>query len=184
MESLPIPLEEGGHLLQVFGQIPAAGVIQTDHPAPQSGEELLRSKPNGSGGFVENSYNSPDEINNIDWDALVPGSDTEAMRDYYKGLIAFRKAHPVLRLSGRAEIEDATDFRSDVRYDIIAYTLRSADEELYIVYDPLEPADVPLPDGKWSLRIDGERAGDADLGIYEGKYHIEGKSVCAFVRVR
>ena len=163
-----------------------AGIVMTSRGIPffQSGEELLRSKPNGSGGFVENSYNSPDEINNIDWDALVPGSDTEAMRDYYKGLIAFRKAHPVLRLSGRAEIEEATDFRSDVRYDIIAYTLRSADEELYIVYDPLEPADVPLPEGKWSLRIDGERAGDADLGIYEGKYHIEGKSVCAFVRVR
>lgn len=162
-----------------------AGIVLTSRGVPffQSGEELLRSKSDGNGGFVENSYNAPDEINNIDWDSLRPGSDAEAMRDYYRGLIAFRKAHPVLRLSGRDEIEDATDFRSDVRYDVIAYTLRGCGEQLYIVYNPLEAADVPLPEGKWSLRIDGDRAGDNDLGVFEGKFHVEGKSVCAFVRV-
>ena len=162
-----------------------AGIVLTSRGVPffQSGEELLRSKPDGNGGFVENSYNAPDEINNIDWNSLRPGSDAEAMRDYYRGLIAFRKAHPVLRLSGRDEIEDATDFRSDVRYDVIAYTLRGCGEQLYIVYNPLEAVDVPLPEGKWSLRIDGDRAGDNDLGVFEGKFHVEGKSVCAFVRI-
>lgn len=162
-----------------------AGIVMTSRGVPffQSGEELLRSKPDGHGGYVENSYNAPDDVNNIDWDSLKPGSDVESMRDYYRGLIAFRKAHPVLRLVGRDEIEDATEFRSDVRYDIIAYTLTGKGESLYIVYNPLEAADVPLPDGRWSLRIDGERAGDSDLGIFEGRFHVEGKSVCAFVKV-
>ena len=89
----------------------------------------------------------------------------------------------MLRLVGRDEIENATEFRSDVRYDIIAYTLTGCGESLYIVYNPLESADVPLPEGKWSLRIDGDTAGDRELGIYESKYHIEGKSVCVFVKV-
>lgn len=162
-----------------------AGIVFTSRGIPffQSGEELLRSKPKEGGGFEENSYNSPDELNNIDWESLEKGSDIGNMRDYYKGLIRFRKAHPALRITGRDEIEEATDFRSDVRYDIIAYTLRAKGEELYIVYNPLESALVPLPEGKWSLRINGDRAGDEDMGVYENKVHVDGKSVYAFVRV-
>ena len=162
-----------------------AGIVMTSRGIPffQSGEELLRSKPDGNGGFVEKSYNAPDDVNNIDWDALKPGSDVEAMRNYYRGLITFRKAHPVLRLSDKDEIENATEFSSDVRYDVIAYTLTGKGESLFIVYNPLEATDISLPEGKWSLRIDDERAGNVDLGVYEGKYHVEAKSICAFVKI-
>lgn len=163
----------------------AAGIVLTSRGMPffQAGEEMLRSKPSGDGGFVENSYNSPDKINNIDWDKLTPGSDVAAMRDYYKGLIAFRKAHPVLRLCGQAEIEEATKFRSCPRYDMIAYTLTGCGEELFIVYNPEGEADVRLPEGEWSLRVSDTRAGDVELARYRGSVRVPHKCVYALVRI-
>lgn len=61
-------------------------------PFMQAGEEMLRTK-----GGDENSYKSPDAVNNLDWDALVPGSDAYQMVQYYKALIALRKGSAILR---------------------------------------------------------------------------------------
>ena len=160
-----------------------AAIVLTSRGVPffQAGEELLRSKPKDGGGYEENSYNSPDSLNNIDWDELKSGSPQEGVRDYYKGLIAFRKAHPALRLCDTDEIENATRF-IDVRYDVIAYTLTACCETLLVVYNPLEDVEMTLPDGDWSLRISGETAGDAELGIYSGKVRIPYKSVHCYVK--
>lgn len=49
----------------------------------QAGQEFLRTK-NGDG----NSYNAPDSVNSLKWNALSENRDTA---DYYRGLIAFRK---------------------------------------------------------------------------------------------
>jgi pullulanase len=54
-----------------------------------AGEEMLRTK-----GGDSNSYNSSDEVNNLDWDALTPGSEVMKMRDFYRSLIAMRRANP------------------------------------------------------------------------------------------
>ncbi|MBQ1818293.1 MAG: type I pullulanase [Clostridia bacterium] len=60
-------------------------------PFMLAGEEMLRSKDGNS-----NSYNASDEINNIDWERLVPGSAEYAMRGLYRDLIAMRKANAFL----------------------------------------------------------------------------------------
>ena len=64
-------------------------------PFWQAGEEMLRSKPNGKGGYDHNSYNASDEVNNIKWDTLKPGTAEYETMLYYKGLIALRKAFPI-----------------------------------------------------------------------------------------
>ena len=56
-----------------------------------AGEEMLRSKNGDS-----NSYASGDEVNNIRWDELTAGSEAMKMRDYYRSLIAMRKANAFL----------------------------------------------------------------------------------------
>ena len=56
-----------------------------------AGEEMLRTK-----GGDSNSYKSSDEVNNIDWDALMQGSDVMKMRDLYRALIEMRKANAFL----------------------------------------------------------------------------------------
>lgn len=160
-----------------------AAIVLTSRGIPffQAGEEMLRSKPKKEGGYEENSYNSPDSLNNMDWEALAPGSAQAAMRDYYRGLIAFRKAHPALRITGREEIEEATHF-IDVRYDVIVYTLSACGETLLMIYNPLDAVDVPLPDGLWSLRVSGDAAGDTELGEFSGTAPVPGKSVWCLVR--
>ena len=62
-----------------------------------AGEEMLRTKQGDS-----NSYNSGDEINNIDWEALVPDSAQAEMRDFYKALIRLRKENSFLT---KADVE-------------------------------------------------------------------------------
>ena len=144
---------------------------------------MLRSKTFPTGGYDENSYKSPDVVNNIEWDLLVKGSARDDVRNYYKGLIAFRKAHPALRITDPEEIENATNFLPNMRYDVIAYTLEAEGESLFIVYNPLGDAKIPLPEGKWSLRVNGDRAGNDCLGVYEKEITVQPKSVWALVRV-
>ena len=71
-------------------------------PFVQAGEEFLRTKPyydkQGElvpGEYDENSYNSCDETNNLKWNTLVEGSEAYKMVEYYKGLVAMRKANPI-----------------------------------------------------------------------------------------
>ena len=163
----------------------AGGIIFTSRGIPfmQAGEEMLRSKTFPTGGYDENSYKSPDVVNNIEWDLLVKGSARDDVRNYYKGLIAFRKAHPALRITDPEEIENATNFLPNMRYDVIAYTLEAEGESLFIVYNPLGDAKIPLPEGKWSLRVNGDRAGNDCLGVYEKEITVQPKSVWALVRV-
>ena len=57
-----------------------------------AGEEMLRSKDRD-----ENSYKSSDAVNNIDWEALAPGSAAYEMSRYYAELIRLRKEYAFLR---------------------------------------------------------------------------------------
>lgn len=60
-----------------------------------SGEEMLRNKKG-----VHNSYNSPDSINELDWNNL---QRYPQVFSYYKNLIQLRKNHPAFRL-GKADL--------------------------------------------------------------------------------
>ena len=64
-------------------------------PFWQAGEEMLRTKPNGDGTYNHNSYNSSDEINNLKWSTLKPGSAEYQTMQYYKALIQLRKAYSI-----------------------------------------------------------------------------------------
>jgi len=64
----------------------ATVMISRGTPFFLAGEEMLRTKE-GDG----NSYASSDEVNNLDWDSLVPGSDALEMSQYYQALIALRR---------------------------------------------------------------------------------------------
>lgn len=151
-------------------------------PFMQAGEELLRSKPKLGGGFEENSYNSPDYLNNINWEDINPDSPQKKTRDYYRGLIAFRKAHSLLRLWDKDEIEKRTHFLESPRYDVIAYTLSDEEETILIIYNPLDDVEFTLPDGKWELRVNGDRAGDNAIETCEGRVNVAAISVYCFVK--
>lgn len=72
-------------------------------PFLQAGEEMLRTKVNEDGTFNHNSYNASDEVNSIKWGTLEYETYQDVV-NYYKGLIAFRKAHSALRMQTAEEV--------------------------------------------------------------------------------
>lgn len=80
-----------------------------------AGSEFLRSK-NG----VENSFESPDSINAINWDLKTKNKD---VFDYVKGLIKIRKKHPAFRLTSAKMISEVLKFDLLSPKGLVAYTL-------------------------------------------------------------
>ena len=133
-------------------------------PFLHAGEEMLRSKPDGKGGVMENSYNASDAVNSIKWD-LLEQKLYRSTFEYYKGLIVFRKAHPVLRLTAVYDILShivsvpCTDPRV-CAFRLTGNVPGEPAEELFMIFNASEAAQkVNLPKGVWNVCIDGEIAG-------------------------
>src|SRR4029079_17350021 len=80
----------------------------------QAVSEFLRSKKG-----VENSFESPDDINAIDWGLKTTNKD---VFDYVKGLISMRKEHPAFRMMTAKAISTAIRFRDKLPAGVIIYT--------------------------------------------------------------
>ena len=78
----------------------ASVLLSRGTPFFLAGEEMLRTKQGD-----ENSYKSSDDVNNIDWNSLAPGSPQLAMSEYYRGLIVLRKKNAFLRSGDAPECE-------------------------------------------------------------------------------
>ena len=130
-------------------------------PFIQAGEELMRSKVNPDGSFNENSYNAGDGINAINYS--VAGDDIiKDVYEYYKGLIAFRKANRVLRLAERYDVKKVISrIRSGVGEGLMGFKLRPEDDEEMLVYFNacVNPRLLVLPYGDWDVYVDADRAG-------------------------
>ena len=66
-------------------------MISKGTPFILAGSEFLRTK-----GGDHNSYNSSDEVNNLDWESLQPGTPAMQMHDLFRALVAMRKANSFL----------------------------------------------------------------------------------------
>ncbi|MBR2047401.1 MAG: type I pullulanase [Oscillospiraceae bacterium] len=166
----------------------SAAIILTSQGTPlfQAGEELLRSKPLEEGGFSHNSYNLPDSVNAIRWDSLIDG-EIQQVRDYYAGLIAFRKAHPALRMTTpeevAAQITELKGLESSVLGFHIAPGANGEETGLVVIFNPRTAATtVTLPEGLWEIYVDGEKAGLEVLGSAEGTLEVAPISACVLVQ--
>ncbi len=142
-------------------------------PFWQAGEELLRSK-----GGDENSYKSSDEVNNIDWSVLRPGSLEYETYLYYKGLIEMRRAYDIFT-SSSSEIVFAGETGSGLL--VVRWDDGRGGEALAII----NPQSTALPyelDGQWTLVADAERAGSAALASECGEVSVEALSVRVYVK--
>ena len=150
-------------------------------PFLQAGEEMLRSKPSATteGGFDSNSYCSPDSTNSIKWDNKGNVSD---VYEYYKGLIAFRKAHGALRMPVTEQVQEHLTFLDDMPKNVVAYTITGSPngesvETLFVVYNAnKEEVSIALPEGSWDIFINGEKAGTEVLGTAENTVTVAGIS--------
>ena len=83
-----------------------------------AGTEFLRSKFN-----VENSFNSGDSINAINWNLK---SENKAVFDYVQALIKMRKAHPAFRMTSAKNISGNITFLDKLPKQVVAYTINGA----------------------------------------------------------
>ncbi len=130
------------------------------------GEEIFRDKKG-----VHNSYKSPDSINAIDW-SLKHANRSQF--DYYRELIALRKAHPAFRMTDAADVARNIVFDKTTRPNLISYSIKNhanGDEwnEIKLVFNGSdEPAEVKVPRGEWKvIAADGRIAADG-MGTSRG----------------
>ncbi|MFB4163079.1 type I pullulanase [Alteribacillus sp. JSM 102045] len=124
-------------------------------PFLHAGQEFFRTKFG-----VENSYNAPVWINQIDWERRqLFHSNVQ----YVKGLIQIRKRFGALRLQTPDEINEHFE-HIPTPQGILAFKLRKQKEEeandLYVMLNASRQAqEVHLPDdGSFQLIVDDERA--------------------------
>ena len=160
----------------------AFSILSQGIPFFQAGEEMLRTKPDGHGGLVENSYKSPDSVNAIRWDRLNEATVQDTYH-YYQGLIAFRKAHPSLRLTDRKAVAAAVTPAKLENPHAVAFTIRAENEEIIALFNAsIHSQSIVLPEGKWAVCIQGSKAGTEVLQIAEKSVTAEAISALVLVK--
>ena len=135
-----------------------------------AGEEIFRDKKG-----VHNSYNKPDSINAIDWNNKTKYND---QFNYYKELIALRKAHPAFRMTSADDIAKHLVFDeidSSITPNLISYSLKDnangdAWKEIKVVLNGASNSQtVDIPAGEWKIVAkDGKINSNAELGTTTG----------------
>jgi pullulanase len=157
-----------------------AAIVMISHGTPfwQAGEEMLRTKPKGDGTFDENSYKSSDEINNIDWEVLVPGSNEYEMMRYYQGLIAMRKSVSMFM----AQSGVAVSFTDLPGGGMIVTFDNHMGGFAKVVINPTEKEDSFALSGDWKLIADGTQAGSDTIRVDTGDLKIPARSILVYVK--
>ncbi len=157
-------------------------------PFVMGGEEMLRTKPNADGSLNSNSYVAGDEVNAIRWENLSDETYADTIA-YYKGLIAFRKAHPSLRLASAEEVAELVVPVEETPDDVLAFQIEGKrvegeiSNQIFVIYNPNKEAQtVQLPKGRWTICIDKENAGTAKLGRASKKVTVDGVSTMVLVK--
>ena len=118
----------------------------------QGGEEFGRTK-----GGDDNSYVSPDSVNEVDWSLKAKNHD---MFTYVRDLIALRKAHPLFRLRSRDDIHGRMRFLptdTGLAYEIDGNGVpgETWNQALVVVNpDNSNPMSFDLPSGDWETACD------------------------------
>ncbi|MGB7473113.1 type I pullulanase [Trichococcus sp.] len=95
-------------------------------PFIHGGQEFLRTKEG-----VANSYQSPDEINQFEWERVTMFQQSVA---YVKGLIALRKSEYLFRLHTHEEI-DAHFTTLSENFNIVAFSLQDEAKKYIVVFN-------------------------------------------------
>ena len=164
----------------------SAAIVLTSQGVPffQAGEEILRSKPTGDGKYDHNSYKSSDAVNSIKWDNLNDEAYS-ASYSYYQGLIAFRKAHPALRLTSAEAVAASITSMSDLDNNVNAFHIDGGeiDDDLFVIFNPrAESTTITLPEGKWDVYVEGSSAGTTVLRTVEGTVTVDAISAMVLVQ--
>ena len=150
------------------------GIVMTSHGTPffLAGEEMMRSKDGD-----HNSYNSSDEINNIDWEVLTETSNEYQMMLYYKGLIEMRKEYEIFRANSGVSVS----FSSLPGGGIVAKYEGNGSQAVVLI-NPNGFEDSYTLDGEWKLVANGTQAGADVISTASGAVTVDACSIMVFVK--
>jgi pullulanase len=150
------------------------------------GEEFARSK-----GGNNNSYESSDSVNEVDWSLKREHLD---LFNYVRDLIALRKAHPMFRLRTRPDVRSRVQFVSTPDPKILMFTINGEGvpgeiwKRVCVIMNSADSSDaaVAVP-GDWTMAMDaqgaasvhspfGERQTNRAADVISGKVAVRHKS--------
>ena len=114
--SAPLNKAQMDELIRLDLLVQTAVFTSQGVPFMLSGEEMLRDKKG-----VHNSFESPDEINHLNWGNL---DRYPQVFEYYKNLIALRKHHPAFRLGDAEKVRKSLEFRPS-QPCVVAFRLKN-----------------------------------------------------------
>ena len=153
-----------------------AGILMISRGMPffQAGEEMLRTKDGD-----ENSYKSSDEINNIDWEALTYESKEYKTMQYYKQLIAMRKAHNIFTtISGAIQITFNNLTNGAMQ---VSFTDNTSSKRAIVIINPSQQELTYNLNGEWNLIADGTTASTSTIRTDSGVITVEPISIRVYV---
>ncbi len=134
-------------------------------PFMLSGEEMLRDKKG-----VHNSFESPDDVNHLDWNNL---NRYPHVFQYYKNLIQLRKNHPAFRL-GKAELVRKHLSFLPSEPCLVGFMLKNHAggdtwKDIIVIFNGnREEKKVNIPDGKYTIVCQDGKIEERGLGEMVG----------------
>ena len=134
-------------------------------PFMLSGEEMLRNKKG-----VHNSFESPDSINQLDWNNL---KKYPQVFNYYKNLIQLRKNHPAFRLGNADLVRKHLEFidtpETTVAFRLKNYAGRDDWRNIIVMLNASKEAvEITIPDGKYTVVCCDGNINENGLGTITG----------------
>ncbi len=150
----------------------ANGIILTSQGVPflHGGVELMRDKQED-----HNSYQSPDSVNQYDWQWKSDNADIYA---YYRDVVALRKGHPGLRMNSWQEIDSHVDTYSP-RYGVQVSRIDAAANgdgwaEIIVIYNSADDYSFTLPAGTWKVAMEKSDPNAGNGRVVSGSVIAEG----------
>lgn len=135
------------------------------------GEELFRTKQG-----VENSYQSPDSINVIEWTNKQTYSDLYA---YYREIIKIRRQHKGFRLGTAEMVKNHVEFPETAQEGLIIYRIKdlqgidTAASLIVLLNGTAEAMEVEVPQANYTVLAQDAQANANGMGTIEaGKVQV------------
>jgi pullulanase/glycogen debranching enzyme len=142
---------------KVFTLSSSIAILAQGAPFIHAGQEFMRTK-----GGNDNSYQSGDAVNALKWQMRESNG---VVTNYFKGLLAIRKAHPAFRMSTAKEVASNLKFiaapSSVVAYSINGKAVGDSWSSIVVAHNPnVKAVLVKLPaKGNWSIVVTVASAG-------------------------
>ena len=138
-----------------------------------AGSEFLRSKKG-----VENSFESPDSINAIDWGLKTKN---RYVFEYVKALIKMRKEHPAFRMMSAKQVASNIKFLEGMPAGVVAYTINGAAvgdkwKKIFVAFNGTgKDISITAQPGNYKCFIAGNMVSET-IGGYEGYWRLDAYS--------